>query len=836
MRNLRQCMVVAVVVGLAVGLPASAEPCFMLERAAEPTFLPMERNPWVEDVVWNGNDYAVFWRDRSTDLVYLQNFDTAGRLLTPPSLIGVDSDVDGGVIWTGAEYAMAWSAGTFENVSIFFLRVTADGFPIGTPTLVAQGDLGGDVALAWSGTGYGVIYSADYLIYRQQHYVHFDVDGQPTGEPVRLSFADDDVYAESIIWNDDEFAIYWNVRHGSGNAPRAQFTRIDAAGNSLIPPYDVPGSGSAVTGTMVRTTDGYSLTWRQGDALTVTHLDPDGGPLRQTSPVAAPSGVRILPDHVFAGGGAVHRWSTLVDEMTTTGVVLLDASDEIAGAPLAFVTVPGFLSNLEMAWNGRHVGVAWRGPNIGGQRGLYFEVLGCCLDDADSDGFLSCLECDDSRNDVYPGAPQFCDRENTDCSDPHWPVPPPAERDDDADGLTPCEGDCDDAQSRVYPGAPAICDGLNNDCSDPAWPALPPDEADSDADGVGLACDNCPAEPNGPLVFDFESGEAGWTSRSLGAADTWHLAEESCFGNALPSTMWVSNGNAGADCGVNASIEHSLLVSPWLRVPLSTPVWLELDALSFDESGGCSSEPTGFDWKDVGISIGDDPAVYTILNDCTSLTDGTGTPRHHAFDVSRWAGRDVRVVVSYDTFDDVIGHTFAVDNVAFVAAGIVAQQDFDGDGFGDVCDNCPAAANGQEDGDGDRVGDACDNCVDVPNAAQSDADGDIEGDACDLDDGTIYLLADGELFRWGVEVGFDTWNVYRGALDELRDGGDYSQAPGSNADAAQFCGLTMPGIADLAPGPGNGAFYLVTGNGNGGEGDLGFDGEGSPRPHANPCP
>ena len=36
------------------------------------------------------------------------------------------------------------------------------------------------------------------------------------------------------------------------------------------------------------------------------------------------------------------------------------------------------------------------------------------------------------------------------------------------------------------------------------------------------------------------------------------------------------------------------------------------------------------------------------------------------------------------------------------------QGDFDNDGVGDVCDNCPQAPNNsQRDSDGDGVGDAC---------------------------------------------------------------------------------------------------------------------------------
>jgi len=104
-------------------------------------------------------------------------------------------------------------------------------------------------------------------------------------------------------------------------------------------------------------------------------------------------------------------------------------------------------------------------------------------DDADGDGSLWDVDCDDEDATRYPGAPELCNNVDDDCDG----VIPEDELDADADGVATCAGDCDDSNEQVLPGAPEACNGIDDDCVG----GVPGDEADGDLDGARICDGDC---------------------------------------------------------------------------------------------------------------------------------------------------------------------------------------------------------------------------------------------------------------------------------------------------------------------------------------------------------
>ena len=455
--------------------------------------------------------------------------------------------------------------------------------------------------------------------------------------------------------------------------------------------------------------------------------------------------------------------------------------------------------------------------------------------DQDGDAIAECAgDCDESDSSVYPGAEQVCDGLNNDCDHPNWPaLDNTTESDDDVDSYTECLGDCDDTRDDVYPAAQQVCDGINNDCDHPDWPTVPYDEIDNDGDTIAECqgdCDDASSTtyPGAEQLCDGinnDCDQQGWPAVPLDELDNDGDNITVCQGDCDDAARTVYPGALQLCDGVNNDCDDA----SWPEVPAE-----EADG-DQDEYRLCEN-----DCDDTNPEV--NPDAEEICNalddDCNDLIDEDAQGEDTDTDgVHNLCDNCPEVInpAQADTDGDLLGNS--CDNCIFVVNP--DQDDADLDDRGDLCENCLENYNPyQDDFEGDGVGDVCDNCYDLSNPSQSDFDDDFEGDHCDLDDGLIYIV-----FRhrnkasWQEEVGYFSWNAYRGDLSVLFSTGVYTQVPGSNDLAGRECGLMdpiWPGIG--TPDPGETAFFLATGVNVQGESDLGTDSAGNPRPNTYPCP
>ncbi|ANM29074.1 hypothetical protein ABI59_04890 [Acidobacteria bacterium Mor1] len=680
---------------------------------------------------------------------------------------------------------------------------------------VILADLGGGglnrLEVVWTGSFFAVIWADNTALYLGR----FDTTGAPLGPLTEIARAPGHIQDVSFDWTGAEL----------GALIDDAYRRFDAAGEPMGGPRDLLGDahqlrwgGSA-----------FSAVWRESvREVRFALLDRAGSYLSPILLLGEGSG----PQAPSNGNGYLAAWRD--QDTAQIHAVPIDASGEPRAEARALTSDSAAVDRFDLTWNGSEWGLAWvnadqlvrfqrvseLGIPVGGVTTV-IGAIGAVAMDLEWTGQEYRLTYSDgppgakelwaqrlgahgallgSPFQVTPGLEIHPFRFST-----HWvgdgitsffsgedgnfyfssSTCGCGALDADGDGISTCAGDCDDGSAAVFAGAAEVCDGLANDCAAADWPRL----ADSDRDDDG---------------------------------DT--LAE--CAGDCLDSDATVFPGAPQLCDGINNDCDDA----GYPAVPSDES---DDDSDSFSECQG--------DCVDDDPSI--TPAATEVCNDmdddCDLLIDEDAQGEDSDSDGVRNLCDNCPAAANAGQADtDIDGFGDVCDNCLFVPNP--GQEDTDSDARGDQCDNCPEQANpAQDDFESDGVGDVCDNCVFAPNPSQSDTDSDFQGDHCDLDDGLIYVtFPTGPTYvEWDDESGIDSFNLYRGDLAVLRATGVYSQAPGSNPEASQECGVLDLFVEDLnSPPAGVGVFYLTTGTTGGVEGGLGQDSAGGTRPNDNPCP
>ncbi|MCC7292635.1 MAG: thrombospondin type 3 repeat-containing protein [Phycisphaerales bacterium] len=297
------------------------------------------------------------------------------------------------------------------------------------------------------------------------------------------------------------------------------------------------------------------------------------------------------------------------------------------------------------------------------------------------------------------------------------------------------------------PGDDSDGDGVDN-CEDNCPNDYNPDQSDRDGDGLGDVCDGCPDDPNktepgvcGCGVADDDRDGDGTPDCNDGCPDDPSKIEPGVCGCGTPDTD--RDGDGYADC-IDGCPDNPDLQEPGpcgcLRGEAVYDIPRDqLDNL-FNDCGNDSlyncSTPVGFHWTDTGNTT---PTFVTLeLNlgvDChggySFTTTLNGNPDASFQDNNYYCDCNVRteiISLNLSSANYNVGGTnyFLVTNLnnclGFCPTGALGnayarvhvgrpldESDGDGDGILGCVDNCPDAYNpGQEDSDGDGTGDVCD--------------------------------------------------------------------------------------------------------------------------------
>jgi hypothetical protein len=296
------------------------------------------------------------------------------------------------LIWTGSEYALAYSAiqAGDDAAEIYFQRLSVAGAPLGAAVRVTSAvNRSAAPVLAWTGSEYGLAWldlrdevypdwcSEDCRM--EVYFTRLSANGAKLTPDVLIFDAawdgrhDDSFYRPTLAWNGNEYGLGWRYL-GSGNAPEnlIYFTRVSAAGVEQGPRRVVTSLGSRAS--LAWTGSEYGLGWSRDEfpyqarfvrvSAAGTRIGADLGLVQGTLLLDPSFGVfTFLSSLAWTGSEFGLGWADIGSSLQyRLGLARISPQGEVlSDEPVYFPSGFSF-SDPVLAWTGREFGLAFTLP------------------------------------------------------------------------------------------------------------------------------------------------------------------------------------------------------------------------------------------------------------------------------------------------------------------------------------------------------------------------------------------------------------------------------------------------------------------------------------------
>ncbi len=341
-------------------------------------------------LVWTGDEYGVSWTDTRDDgynNIYFRRISATGVPIgTDVPITSASSDsVESSLVWTGDEYGVSWADSRDGNYEIYFTRISEMGIPIETDMRItnANGASYGP-SLTWTGSEYGVSWQdyrdGNYEIY----FKRISDTGIPIGTDVRITNANGDSVANSLVWTGSDYGVSWgDDRHANSENYNSEiyFRRISAIGVPIGTDVRVTNDSNwSEMPSIVWTGSDYGVSWednRDGNSeIYFRRISAIGVPIGTDMRITNASGFSGAPSIVWTGSEYGVSWHYYRDGNYEIYFKRISEAGIPIGTDIRITNASGDSGDPSLVWTGSEYGVSW-GDYRDGNYEIYFARIGC---------------------------------------------------------------------------------------------------------------------------------------------------------------------------------------------------------------------------------------------------------------------------------------------------------------------------------------------------------------------------------------------------------------------------------------------------------------------------